>query len=67
MEPIEIENIRKSLDLTQEKFAHVLGTTVTTVNRWECGRAKPSRLYIRELKELRKNHESYICRRKDNQ
>jgi len=61
----EIQDIRKKLFVSQEKFAQLLGTTVVTVNRWENGKTKPSRLYIKELKELRNNYGSYVCRRKE--
>ena len=63
MTPEEIQEIRRNLGVTQERFAHILGTTITSVNRWENGKTKPSRLYIRELKELRRNSGSYLCRR----
>jgi putative transcriptional regulator len=65
MTPKDIQDIRKKLCVTQEKFAQLLGTTVVSVNRWEMGKAKPSRLYIKELKELRNNYGSYVCRRKE--
>lgn len=64
MTPEEIQAIRKMYGISQERFAALLGTTVVTVNRWENGKTKPSRLYIRELKELKANHGSYLCRRK---
>ncbi len=64
MKPEEIQAIRKLYNVSQERFASLLGTTVVTVNRWENGKAKPSRLYIKELKELKANHGSYLCRRK---
>lgn len=64
MTPEDIQAIRKKLGVTQEKFAYLLGTTTTTVNRWENGKVTPSRLYIKELKEIRNNYGSYICRRK---
>jgi DNA-binding transcriptional regulator YiaG len=59
----EIYQIRASLGVSQEKFAQMLGTTVVSVNRWESGRVTPSRLYIKEIKELKKNHGSYASRR----
>ena len=65
MTPEEIQAIRKKLCVSHERFAHLLGTTVVTVNRWENGKAKPSRLYVKELKELRNNYASYVCRRKE--
>ena len=39
-----IRDIRQNLGLTQEEFAAAIGVTFSTVNRWENGRAKPSRL-----------------------
>jgi putative transcriptional regulator len=65
MKPEEIQDIRKKLGVTQEKFAQLLGTTVVSVNRWENGKAIPSRLYVKELKELKNNYGSYVCRRKE--
>lgn len=62
MTPDDIYEIRYKLQVTQEKFASLLGATVVTVNRWECGKAKPSRLYIKELKLLRDGLGSYKCR-----
>ena len=59
----EVKMIRHMIGVTQEKFAQMLGTTTTTVSRWESGRVKPSRLYEREIKELRANHGSYANRR----
>jgi transcriptional regulator with XRE-family HTH domain len=64
MTPEEILDIRKKLCVSQEKFAQLLGTTVVTVNRWENGKTVPSRLYIKEIKQLRDTSGSYICRRK---
>lgn len=62
MKPEDVQKLRKSLGVTQECFARMLGTSVITVNRWENARAKPSRLYIKEMKELAKNG-SYNSRR----
>lgn len=47
-----VKSLRAALDLTQEQFAAKLGVTVSTVNRWENGKGKPSplaRIRIREL------------------
>lgn len=65
MTPEEIISIRKSLCVTQEKFAVLLGTTVGTVNRWEKGKVKPSYQYTKELKALRASHGAYASRRKE--
>ncbi len=61
----EITEFRKSLGVSQDKFAHMLGTTTNTVNRWERGHAKASRLYVKEIKELMRSSGSYISRRKE--
>jgi len=42
--PIIIRDIREQLGLSQENFARELGVSFATVNRWENGQSKPSRL-----------------------
>jgi len=64
MTPEDIIKMREELGITQEKFANLLGTSFSTVNRWENGKSKPSRLSIRQLKEIKDNYGSYLCRRK---
>ena len=44
MSGTEIRNLRKKARLTQEEFAHAIGITVSTANRWEMGHSKPSKL-----------------------
>ena len=39
-----ISTLRRRLNMTQEEFAHAIGVTVSTVNRWENGHIEPSRL-----------------------
>ena len=39
-----VRALRRELKMTQEEFAHELGITVGTVNRWENGRFRPSKL-----------------------
>lgn len=63
MKPEEIEEFIKALGVSQEKFARMLGTTVNSVNRWVNGKAKPSRLYIKEIRTLMGSNGSYVCRR----
>ena len=53
MDGAEIRTLRKGLGLTQEEFAHEIGVTFATVNRWENGKSKPSRLAVRILAELK--------------
>jgi len=47
-----VRNLRRELQLTQEEFAHELGITVGTVNRWENGRFRPSKLARATLLEF---------------
>lgn len=44
--------LRSCLGLTQEQFAYELGTTVSTVNRWENGRTEPSKLARNSIRGL---------------
>lgn len=39
-----IKRLRARFAMTQEEFAHALGITVSTVNRWENGHSAPSKL-----------------------
>ncbi len=47
-----IRTLRQNLRMTQEEFAHRLGITVATVNRWENGHNRPTRLARRALLDL---------------
>ena len=38
----DIKTIRQKSLMSQEAFAQALGVSFTTVNRWECGKVKPS-------------------------
>ena len=55
----EIIEIRKSLGITQEQFAALMGCSFTSVNRWEMGHASPSRLYEREIRTLARKNTSH--------
>jgi putative transcriptional regulator len=47
-----ISALRRRLQMTQEEFAHAIGVTVSTVNRWENGHIEPSRLARRAMEGL---------------
>lgn len=47
-----ITALRRRLNMTQEEFAHAIGVTVSTVNRWENGHITPSRLARRAMEAL---------------
>ena len=42
--PALIKEVRKQLGLSQEDLARRLGVSLATVNRWENGQSKPSKL-----------------------
>ena len=47
-----VHELRRRLRMTQEEFAHAIGVTVSTVNRWENGHIEPSRLARRAMDGL---------------
>ena len=47
-----VSALRRRLNMTQEEFAHTIGVTVSTVNRWENGHIEPSRLARKAMQEL---------------
>jgi len=44
--------MRLNLGMTQEELAQKLGVTFTSVNRWENGQTKPSKLARKQLELL---------------
>ncbi len=48
----QISILRRRLRMTQEEFAHAIGVTVSTVNRWENGHIEPSRLARKAIQGL---------------
>ena len=50
--PEQIKEIRKQLNLSQEEFAKKLGVSFTSVNRWENGQTKPSKLARKQIMNL---------------
>jgi putative transcriptional regulator len=57
-----IRQLREDLNMTQENFAHEIGVTFATVNRWENGRTTPNKVAQKVLalleKKLRKMNKS---------
>lgn len=49
-----IRNLRRELNMTQENFAHEIGVTFATVNRWENGRTTPNKVAQKVLRLLEK-------------
>lgn len=42
--PELVKKVRRQLGLSQEELAHALGVSFATVNRWENGKTKPSKM-----------------------
>ena len=55
-----IRDMRGRLSMTQEEFAHALGITVSTVNRWENGHSEPSKLARATITRLAGTHGIYV-------
>jgi len=47
--PSLVKEVRRQLSISQEDLARELGVSYATVNRWENGLAKPSRLARAQL------------------
>jgi putative transcriptional regulator len=54
--PKRIKSIRQQLGLSQEELAQKLGVSFTSVNRWENGQTKPSKLARRQIEVLCKEN-----------
>jgi transcriptional regulator with XRE-family HTH domain len=47
-----VEEFRQQMGLTQQALAERLGASFATVNRWENGQTKPTRLYWDQLRDF---------------
>jgi DNA-binding transcriptional regulator YiaG len=47
-----VKEVRRQLDLSQEDLARELGISFATVNRWENGQVKPSKLAKAQLNKF---------------
>lgn len=59
-----VRELRIRLGLTQEEFAHAIAVTVSTVNRWENGRANPSKLAWRAIQALARKRGATLSERR---
>mgnify|MGYP006285794497 CR=1 FL=1 len=46
------KELRRRLNLSQEKFAARLGVSFQTINRWENGKTEPSPLARKQLEDI---------------
>jgi len=54
---VRVKELRERLHLTQEAMAETLGVSFATVNRWENGWTAPSKLALRQIDLLCKEHQ----------
>tara|TARA_Y100000310_G_C20543096_1_gene744276 strand:+ start:248 stop:418 length:171 start_codon:yes stop_codon:yes gene_type:complete len=52
MKEIDVKKLRLNLGLTQKELAEGLGVSRVSVNNWEGGKVKPSRLALSGLNRL---------------
>ncbi|BAU49568.1 helicase [Sulfurifustis variabilis] len=57
MKAEQIRELRKSMGLTQQQFAELLGVSFVTLNRWENGQFKPSAMALSKLQALARRGE----------
>ncbi len=50
----EVKEMRKDFGLSQERFAHLIGVSLQTVNRWEKGWSKPSILAEERIDSIKR-------------
>jgi len=50
--PQKVRELRKHLGVSQKAFAELLGVSLRTVQRWERGESKPSKLALSRLAQL---------------
>lgn len=51
-----VKSIRNILEISQEDFARELHVSFATVNRWENGKSKPSKMAQKLIFDFCKNH-----------
>lgn len=51
-----ILELRAKLNLTQQELAKILGVSFTSINRWENGHFKPTKIMSYKLEELFKKN-----------
>ena len=52
----KVKKVRSELKLSQEEFAHKLGVSFATINRWENGNYNPSRLAKKAFEDFCNKH-----------
>ncbi len=53
----QIQQFRKTLGMTQQQFAAMLGTHPSTLSRWEKSKAKPMRLWVEKIQQIQREYD----------
>ena len=53
MTPKQIKALRLSLGLSQENFGGKVGVSWTTINRWENGKSKPHKVFVKIMEGMK--------------
>ena len=48
----KVKEARKKVNFSQEDMAHQLSVSFATVNRWESGKTKPSKLALKAFEDF---------------
>ena len=56
-----LKQTRQKQFLTQDELAELLNVAVSTVNRWETGKAKPNIKTMKKIKEFCDEHSIEYC------
>lgn len=60
LEPQQIKHIRETARVSQAVFAHVLNTSLSTVQKWEIGQKKPTGTALKLLHLVEKDRKSVV-------
>jgi putative transcriptional regulator len=55
-----VKEVRRQLSISQEDLARELGVSYATVNRWEDGQAKPSKLARAQLDKAKDDKRTVV-------
>lgn len=58
---VAIKEIRMKSLLSQSDFAHEIGVSFSTVNRWETGKAIPSFKALKKIKDYCESNQIDFC------
>lgn len=58
--PVMVTNIRRRFNISQAKFAHIIGVSIDTLQNWEQGRRKPEGPALALLKVAEVNPEAVM-------